>query len=99
LRAMLTAVDSGGQAVLLAPTETLAVQHHRSLCTMLGDLARAGELGVTGPATRVVLLTGSMSARARRESLAAVADGSAGLVVGTHALLHGDVVFHDLALI
>ncbi|SQD94613.1 ATP-dependent DNA helicase RecG [Parafrankia sp. Ea1.12] len=99
VRAMLTAVDSGGQAVMLAPTETLAAQHHRSLLKLLGDQARAGELGVDGPATRVALLTGSMPARARREVLAAVADGSVGLVVGTHALLGADVAFADLALV
>ncbi|MCK9901095.1 ATP-dependent DNA helicase RecG [Frankia sp. Cpl3] len=99
VRAMLTAVDSGGQAALLAPTETLASQHHRSLLALLGDRARAGELGVDGPATRIALLTGSMPARARREALAALAAGSVGLVVGTHALLGVDVTFHDLALV
>ncbi|CUU55698.1 ATP-dependent DNA helicase RecG [Parafrankia irregularis] len=99
VRAMLLAVDSGGQAVLLAPTETLAAQHHRSLLRLLGDQARAGELGVSGPATRVALLTGSMPARARRDTLAAIADGSVGLVVGTHALLGAGVTFHDLALV
>ncbi|WP_018640580.1 ATP-dependent DNA helicase RecG [Parafrankia elaeagni] len=99
VRAMLTAVDSGGQAALLAPTETLASQHHRSLLALLGDRARAGELGVDGPATRIALLTGSMPARARRETLAALADGSVGLVVGTHALLGADVTFRDLALV
>ncbi|OAA22066.1 ATP-dependent DNA helicase RecG, partial [Frankia sp. EI5c] len=99
VRAMLTAVDSGGQAALLAPTETLAAQHHRSLLGLLGDRARAGELGVDGPATRVALLTGSTPARARREILAGIADGSVGLVVGTHALLGADVAFHDLALV
>ena len=41
LRAMLQVVDSGGQAALLAPTEVLAQQHHRSIVAMLGDLARA----------------------------------------------------------
>ncbi len=99
LRAMLAVVDSGGQAVLLAPTETLAIQHSRSLRDMLGDLARGGELGGDDQATRVTLVTGSMGVRARRETLAAIADGSAGLIVGTHALLHEDVVFADLGLI
>jgi len=46
LRAMLRVVDSGGQAALLAPTEVLAAQHHRSITAMLGDLA--AELGVLG---------------------------------------------------
>ncbi len=99
LRAMLIVVDAGGQAVLLAPTETLAAQHCRSLREMLGDLARDGELGADERATRVTLVTGSMGARARREALAVIAEGSAGLIVGTHALLHDEVVFADLGLI
>jgi ATP-dependent DNA helicase RecG len=99
LRAMLTVLDAGGQAVLLAPTEVLAAQHHRSISAMLGPLARAGELGAADTATRVALLTGSLGARARRESLAAVADGTAGLVVGTHAVLEESVVFRDLGLV
>ena len=45
LRAMLQVVDSGGQAALLAPTEVLAQQHHRSITAMLGDLAAGGMLG------------------------------------------------------
>ncbi|GAB3999883.1 hypothetical protein GCM10029992_29970 [Glycomyces albus] len=44
LRAMLQVVAHGGQAALLAPTEVLAAQHHRSIAEMLGDLARGGEL-------------------------------------------------------
>ncbi|MCM3887228.1 ATP-dependent DNA helicase RecG [Frankia sp. R82] len=99
LRAMLAVIDSGGQAVLLAPTETLAAQHERSLREMLGPLARAGELDGAEQATRVTLVTGSLGARARREALAAIADGSAGLVVGTHALLQQDVQFADLGLV
>jgi len=99
LRAMLAVVDAGGQAVLLAPTETLAAQHCRSLREMMGDLARPGELGGDPRATGVILVTGSMGVRARREALEAIAGGSAGLVIGTHALLHEDVVFADLGLI
>jgi ATP-dependent DNA helicase RecG len=51
LRAMLQAVDSGGQAALLAPTEVLAQQHLRSLRAMLGPLGQAGELGAAEAAT------------------------------------------------
>ena len=105
LRAMLRVADSGGQCALLAPTEVLAVQHERSLRALLGPLARAGELALDAadeaglPATRVVALTGSMSAARRRDALAALRDGSAGVVVGTHALLQESVAFADLGLV
>ena len=58
VRAMLRTVDSGGQAALLAPTEVLAQQHHRSITEMLGDLAGGGMLGGAAEATSVALLTG-----------------------------------------
>jgi ATP-dependent DNA helicase RecG len=99
LRAMAQVVDAGGQAALLAPTEVLAAQHARSIGAMLGPLGRAGELDGDPAGTRVVLLTGSQKAAARREGRAAVADGSAGIVVGTHALLQEGVDFADLGLV
>ena len=99
LRAMLQVVDTGGQAALLAPTEVLAQQHVRSLTTMLGELASAGELGAPDVATRVALLSGSQSAAARRTALEQVASGAAGIVIGTHALLSEGVAFDDLGLI
>ncbi|MGY5885636.1 ATP-dependent DNA helicase RecG [Modestobacter lacusdianchii] len=99
LRAMAQVVDAGGQAALLAPTEVLAAQHARSLAAVLGPLGRAGELDGDPAGTRVVLLTGSQKAAVRREARAAVADGSAGIVVGTHALLQEGVEFADLGLV
>ncbi|KGN36713.1 ATP-dependent DNA helicase RecG [Knoellia subterranea] len=99
LRAMLAAVDSGGQAALLAPTEVLAAQHHRSITAMLGDLAEGGMLGGSEFGTRVTLLTGSMSTAARRKALLDIASGDAGIVVGTHALIQEHVSFQDLALV
>ena len=99
LRAMLTVIDSGGQAALLAPTEVLAQQHARSLRDLLGPLARGGELGSPEEATRVALLTGSLGAAARRQALAEAASGEAGIVVGTHALLSEGVEFADLGLV
>ena len=99
LRAMLAVVDAGGQAALLAPTEVLATQHRQTITRMLGDLAEAGTLGAAEHATGVVLLTGSLGAARRREALAEVAAGTAGLVVGTHALLSEDVAFADLGLV
>lgn len=99
LRAMLAVVDTGGQAALLAPTEVLAQQHHRSLTQILGPLAQRGMLGGSEIGTRVALLTGSMSAAARRETLLDVGVGDAGIVVGTHALLEDKVQFFDLGLV
>ena len=99
LRAMLTVVDSGGQAALLAPTEVLAQQHARSLRELLGPLATAGQLGSPEVATRVTLLTGSVQGVARRTALAEIASGEAGVVVGTHALLSEGVDFADLGLV
>src|SRR3954470_10836312 len=99
LRAMAQVVDAGGQAALLAPTEVLAAQHARSLGSILGPLGRAGELDGDPAGTRVVLLAGSQKAAARRAARAAVADGSAGIVVGTHALLQEGVDFADLGMV
>ncbi|MBN6769077.1 DEAD/DEAH box helicase, partial [Micrococcus luteus] len=99
LRAMLQVVDAGGQAALVAPTEVLAAQHHRALLRLMGPLAEAGTLGAgDGPATRVVLVTGSLKTAARREALLALASGEAGIAVGTHALLSEKVGFAELAL-
>ncbi|MFE9428411.1 ATP-dependent DNA helicase RecG [Kitasatospora sp. NPDC006697] len=95
LRAMLAVVDAGGQAVLLAPTEVLAQQHHRSIVEMMGDLALGGMLG----GTKVVLLTGSMGVPARRQVLSDMACGNAGIAIGTHALIEDKVQFQDLGLV
>ncbi|GAA3425204.1 ATP-dependent DNA helicase RecG [Streptosporangium sandarakinum] len=95
LRAMLQVVDAGGQAVLLAPTEVLAQQHHRSITAMLGDLATGGMFG----GTSVALLTGSLGAAARRSAMLDAASGAAGIVVGTHAVLQERVQFADLGLV
>ncbi|WP_030544526.1 ATP-dependent DNA helicase RecG [Streptomyces albus] len=99
LRAMLAVVDTGGQAALLAPTEVLAQQHHRSITEMMGELAEGGMLGGAEHATKVVLLTGSMGAAARRAALLDLATGEAGVVIGTHALIEDKVQFHDLGLV
>jgi ATP-dependent DNA helicase RecG len=99
VRAMLQVVDAGGQAVLLAPTEVLAQQHYRSITGQLGPLAQAGELGGAEHATRVALLTGSLGAAARRRALLEAASGTAGIVIGTHALLEEKVQFADLGLV
>ncbi|MFE9910220.1 ATP-dependent DNA helicase RecG [Streptomyces clavifer] len=99
LRAMLTVVDAGGQAAMLAPTEVLAQQHHRSVTEMMGELAEGGMLGGSDRGTKVVLLTGSMGVPARRRALLDLVTGEAGIVIGTHALIEDKVQFHDLGLV
>jgi ATP-dependent DNA helicase RecG len=85
--AALEAIAAGRQAALMAPTELLAEQH-------LANFRRWFEpLGV-----RVAWLAGKVSGRARREVLAEIAEGRAGMVVGTHALMQAGVAFSDLAL-
>ncbi|MBF6329275.1 ATP-dependent DNA helicase RecG [Nocardia transvalensis] len=99
LHAMLQVVDAGLQCALLAPTEVLAAQHYRSLRAMLGDLGNAGELGADERATKVVLVTGSMSAREKKAALLDAVTGEAGIVIGTHALIQDAVEFHDLGMV
>lgn len=99
LIAMLRMIDNDYQCVLLAPTEVLATQHHRSLTTMLGGLARAGELGAEECSTRIALLTGSMKTAGKRTALLEAVTGTAGIVIGTHALLEDHVDFFNLGLI
>ena len=82
-----TAIEGGWQCALMAPTELLAEQHFRKLLHWLEPL------GIT-----TAWLTGSRRGKARREMAALVADGRAGLVVGTQAVIQDDVVFHRLGL-
>ncbi|MCU0907699.1 MAG: ATP-dependent DNA helicase RecG [Rhodobacteraceae bacterium] len=87
LSALLTAVEAGGQGVLMAPTEILARQHRDSLAPL------AAAAGV-----RLDLLTGRDKGAERAAKLAAVADGRTGILVGTHAVFQSDVAFADLRL-
>ncbi len=87
MMAMLTAAEAGGQGALMAPTEILARQHSAGLARI------CGEVGV-----EMVLLTGRDKGAGRAKKLAAIADGSARIVIGTHALFQQDVTFHDLRL-
>jgi ATP-dependent DNA helicase RecG len=97
--AMLQVVDAGYQCALLAPTEVLAVQHARSIRDVLGPLGMAGQLGGAEGATRVALLTGSMTQAQKREVRDEVAAGEAGIVIGTHALLQDAVDFRSLGMV
>lgn len=99
LLAMLQMIDAGYQCALLAPTEVLAAQHALSIRSMLGPLAMAGQLGGAEHATRVALLTGSMSAQQKKLVRDEVISGEAGIVIGTHALLQDAVEFHQLGMV
>jgi ATP-dependent DNA helicase RecG len=82
-----TAMDAGWQCALMAPTEILAEQHFRKLVDWLQPLG-----------VQVAWLTGSRKGRTRQAMLASVANGEAGLVVGTHAVIQADVLFARLGL-
>lgn len=112
LRAMLQVADAGGQSTMLAPTEVLAEQHLRSVLDILGDMAAPEDSDADDSAegipsgsgeepgrVRVRLLTASMGTRAKRKVLQELADGTAQIVIGTHALLSDEVSFHDLGLV
>jgi ATP-dependent DNA helicase RecG len=85
--AMADVAAAGLQSALMAPTEILARQHYE---TIAQPLATHG--------VKVILLTGRDRGAGRAEKLAALASGSAGVAVGTHALFQDDVAFHALAL-
>ena len=86
-QALLIAAESGGQGVMMAPTEILARQHHESL----GPLAMAAGVNL-------VLLTGRDKGTDRHAKLAALVNGKTQILVGTHAVFQKDVIFHDLRL-
>ena len=99
LRAMLSVVDSSGQAALLAPTEVLAQQHFRTITKLLAELAQSGTLQGGAIGTQVELLTGSLPAASKKAIHAKLASGETGIVIGTHALISDGVVFDDLGLV
>jgi len=80
-------IDAGWQCALMAPTEILATQHFAKLVSWLEPLG-----------IKTAWLTGSQKTKERREMLAVIASGEAGLVVGTHAIIQDKVVFKNLAL-
>jgi ATP-dependent DNA helicase RecG len=87
LHAMLRAVEHGGQAALMAPTETLAEQHFATIQAL-----------TPGSLLATALLTGSTTAKRRREMFARLASGELKLIVGTHALIEDPVVFQNLTV-
>ena len=84
----LIAVDNGYQACIMAPTEVLAVQHWHNF-----------ERSLTGSGVRVALLTGSTKAKERRETDGGLRDGSIDILIGTHAVIEDNVVFHRLGFV
>ncbi len=79
---------SGYQSALMAPTEILAMQHYKSLKNILEHFH-----------IEMVLLTGSMKAKEKREVLEKIKSGEANLIIGTHALISDSVEFHNLGLV
>lgn len=88
--AMISTAQNGHQAALMVPTEVLARQHFESLSELLKK---------SGLSMKTVLLTGSMKASERRNAYAEIADGSASLIIGTHALFQEKVSYNSLGLI
>ena len=88
--ALLMCVVNGYQGAMMAPTEVLAAQHYEALL----QLQKQYQLPL-----RPVLLTGSVTARERREIYARIESGEANIILGTHALIQDKVVYHDLALV
>lgn len=84
---MYAAVKSGFQAAMMAPTEILAKQHYETLSRLFAPWKM-----------RVVLLTGGLKSAERKHALEEIANGTADIVVGTHALITGKVTFHQLGL-
>ncbi len=89
LLSMLRAAEQGVQSALMVPTELIAQQHYETIRKLLSPLDNVPE---------VVLLTGSIKGAARKEVLEKIANGSAKIIVGTHALFQEKVQFHKLAL-
>ena len=87
LLAMLSTIEAGGQAALMAPTELLAQQHFQTL-----------ELLCQGCGVSIAFLSGRVKSKTREEVLADVASGTTHILVGTHALFQKDVAFDDLML-
>lgn len=86
--ALLIAVEQGHQGAIMVPTEVLAEQHYETFCEMFDPLQ-----------VRVGLLTGSMTAAAKRDMQAQIAAGEIDIVVGTQALIQDKVEYKDLAMI
>ncbi len=100
LCALLTAVQGRFQGALMAPTEVLAEQHHRTMVSLLGDLSVPDESRLGGERPlRVELLSGSRGAADRRRAAAGLAAGDVDIVVGTHALISEGLEYRALGVV
>jgi len=86
--ALVKTVENGFQGAMMAPTEILAEQHYNTLTKLFAPLG-----------INVGLLTGSITKRARQETLLKIENGQTSIVIGTHALIQDDVKFHNLGLV
>lgn len=86
--ALVKAVENGYQGAMMAPTEILAIQHFDKLKSLLEPLG-----------INVAILTGSLKAKQRRDTLEGLADGAVDIVIGTHALIQDNVIFKNLGLV
>ena len=77
---------SGYQGALMAPTEILAYQHYQNFIKLF-------------PKLNVVLLTGKLKAKEKKEAKALIESGNADIIIGTHALISEDVTYHNLGLV
>ena len=96
--ALLRAIENGYQGALMVPTEILAEQHYYNLSEMFESL-RKGTSHTDDRKINVVLLKSDLPKAEREEALAAIADGTADLIVGTQALIQEGVDFHRLGLV
>ena len=102
IRAMLSVVDGGGQAALLAPTEVLAQQHFRNLSKSLApflDTLNFTEDLTSSQRISIALLTGSLSQREKEDIRGRIKRHEIDLVIGTHALIEDSVTFKDLGIV
>ena len=99
LGAMLTAIEAGHQAALMAPTEVLAEQHFATLRELLNGMTVADSATLMGERpVNAKLLTNKTTPSERRKMTTALIGGEIDLIVGTHALTSDDIVFNSLAL-
>lgn len=90
LLALLTVAYNGLQGALMAPTEVLAKQHFESITDLIEK---------HGIPFRVVLLTGSMTKKEKKDVYSRIEEGTAQIIIGTHALIQEKVIYHNLALV